>query len=67
MEAKTAKFDGKKADNPHRGRRQGNPATFASGAKFSLCGVFLYKSEQVAPADPSCKKMPPAPAHRPAG
>ena len=32
------------------------PATFDSRAKFSLCGVFLYKSEQVAPTDPSCKK-----------
>ena len=32
------------------------PATFDSAAKFSLCGVFLYKSEQVDNADPSCKK-----------
>ena len=32
------------------------PATFASEAKFSLCGVFLYMSEQVALVDPSCKK-----------
>ena len=32
------------------------PATFASRAKFSLCGVFLYKSEQVDNADPSCQK-----------
>ena len=32
------------------------PATFASRAKFSLCGVFLYKSEQVNNADPSCQK-----------
>ena len=30
---------------------------FASGAKFSLCGVFFYKSsEQVDNADPSCQK-----------
>ena len=32
------------------------PATFDSAAKFSLCGVFLYKSEQVDNADPSCQK-----------
>ena len=32
------------------------PAGFDSSAKFSLCGVFLYKSEQVALTDPSCKK-----------
>ena len=25
-------------------------------AKFSLCGAFLYKSEQVNNADPSCQK-----------
>ena len=25
-------------------------------AKFSLCGVFLYKPEQVDNADPSCQK-----------
>ena len=25
-------------------------------AKFSLCGVFLYQSEQVDNADPSCQK-----------
>ena len=37
--------------------RKDPSATFASEAKFSLCGVFLYESEQlVAPADPSCKK-----------
>ena len=32
------------------------PATFDSAAAFSLCGVFLYKSEQVDNADPSCQK-----------
>ena len=32
------------------------PATFDSAAEFSLCGVFLYKSEQVDNADPSCQK-----------
>ena len=32
------------------------PATFDSRAMFSLCGVFLYKSEQVDNADPSCQK-----------
>ena len=32
------------------------PAAFANRAKFSLCGVFLYKSEQVDNADPSCQK-----------
>ena len=32
------------------------PATFGSGAMFSLCGLFLYKSEQVARDEPSCKK-----------
>ena len=32
------------------------PATFSSGAMFSLCGLFLYKSEQVASAEPSCQK-----------
>ena len=32
------------------------PATFDSAAKFSLCGVFLYMSEQVDNADPSCQK-----------
>ena len=32
------------------------PATFDSSAKFSLCGVFLYESKQVALTDPSCKK-----------
>ena len=32
------------------------PATFDSRAMFSLCGLFLYESEQVDNADPSCQK-----------
>ena len=41
------------------------PATFASGAKFSLCGVFLYESKQVAPCRSVVQEMPPAPALAP--
>ena len=38
VEARRPEFDGKKADNPHRGRRQGDPATFDSAAKFRYAG-----------------------------
>ena len=51
-----AEFYGKKPTTHIVDADREIPATFDSRAMFSLCGVFLYKSEQVDNADPSCQK-----------
>ena len=56
MEARRPSSMGKKPTTHIVDTDREIPATFSSGAVFSLCGLFLYKSEQVASAEPSCQK-----------
>ena len=56
MEARRPSSMGKKPTTHIVDTDREIPANFASGAEFSLCGVFPYKSEQVDNADPSCQK-----------